>query len=37
MDQKDQKKIIEENSKTPILSYNQTDFQKERVAIEVQF
>ena len=37
MNQSDQKRIIEENSKTPILSYNQTDFQKERVAIEVQF
>ena len=32
-----QKKIYEEHGKTPILSYNQTDFEKERVAIEVQF
>lgn len=33
----EQKKIIEEHGKTPIYSYNQTDFEKERVAIEVQF
>lgn len=32
-----QKKMIEAEGKTAILSYNQTDFVKERVAIEVQF
>jgi len=37
LDKDEQKKIIEENGKTPIYSYNQTDFEKERVAIEVQF
>ncbi len=33
----DQKKEIEETGETPIFSYNQTDFVKNRVAIEVQF
>jgi len=33
----EQKKEIEENGGKPIFSYNQTDFVKERVAIEVQF
>lgn len=33
----DQKRQIEEAGETPIFSYNQTDFVKERVAIEVQF
>ncbi|MFH0813834.1 MAG: BglII/BstYI family type II restriction endonuclease [Pseudomonadota bacterium] len=33
----DQKKEIEAASEIPIYSYNQTDFVKERVAIEVQF
>ena len=33
----DQKKVIEESNRTPIKSYNQTDFVKERVAVEVQF
>lgn len=33
----DQKKEIQEAGGTPIYSYNQTDFIKERVAIEVQF
>jgi len=33
----EQKKLIEASGKTPIRSYNQTDFVKERVAIEVQF
>lgn len=33
----DQKKIIEEHGKTPIRSYNQTDFVKNRIAVEVQF
>ena len=32
-----QKEKIEAVGKTPIYSYNQTDFVKERVAIEVQF
>ena len=34
---KDQKQEIAEAGYTPIMSYNQTDFVKERVAIEVQF
>ena len=33
----EQKRIIELNGKTPIYSYNQTDFVKNRVAVEVQF
>ncbi len=33
----EQKKEIEEAGETPIFSYNQTDFIKDRVAIEVQF
>lgn len=33
----EQKKEIEECGETPIYSYNQTDFVKDRVAIEVQF
>ncbi len=33
----EQKKRIESERKQPIRSYNQTDFQKNRVAIEVQF
>jgi hypothetical protein len=33
----EQKKEIEAAGETPIFSYNQTDFVKERVAIEVQF
>jgi hypothetical protein len=37
MDPKEQKKEIEEADEAPIYSYNQTDFVKERVAIEVQF
>lgn len=32
-----QKREIEEAGETPIFSYNQTDFVKERVALEVQF
>lgn len=32
-----QKEEIEQNGFTPIFSYNQTDFVKDRVAIEVQF
>jgi hypothetical protein len=33
----DQKKAIEAAGHQPIFSYNQTDFVKERVAVEVQF
>jgi len=33
----EQKKEIESSGETPIFSYNQTDFVKDRVAIEVQF
>ncbi len=33
----EQKALIEEEGKTAIRSYNQTDFMKNRVAIEVQF
>ncbi len=33
----EQKKEIEANGETPIFSYNQTDYVKDRVAIEVQF
>lgn len=33
----DQKREIEDAGETPIFSYNQTDFVKDRVAIEVQF
>ena len=33
----EQKVIIQQAGKTPIMSYNQTDFVKDRVAIEVQF
>ena len=32
-----QRKAIKEANRTPIMSYNQTDFVKERVAVEVQF
>lgn len=32
-----QRKAIEQAGYTPIMSYNQTDFLKERVAVEVQF
>ena len=37
MNPEDQKKEIEKAGEKPIYSYNQTDFIKERVAIEVQF
>ncbi len=37
MSAQEQKKEIEEAGETPIFSYNQTDFIKDRVAIEVQF
>ena len=33
----DQRRAIEEAGHTPIMSYNQTDFVKDRVAVEVQF
>ncbi len=33
----DQKSAIEKSSQKPIMSYNQTDFVKDRVSIEVQF
>jgi hypothetical protein len=33
----DQKTLIEKEGKTAIRSYNQTDFMKNRIAIEVQF
>ncbi len=33
----EQKRVIEESGQEPIFSYNQTDFVKDRVAIEVQF
>ena len=33
----DQKLAIEKAGQTPIMSYNQTDFVKDRVAVEVQF
>ncbi len=37
MDEKQKKKEIEAAGLTPIFSYNQTDFVKNRVAVEVQF
>ena len=37
MDPEEQKREIQEVGEAPIYSYNQTDFVKERVAIEVQF
>lgn len=37
MPHEEQKKVIESAGKKPIFSYNQTDFVKERVAIEIQF
>jgi len=37
MSKEDQKKRIMDSWKNPISSYNQTDFEKERVAVEVQF
>lgn len=33
----DQKKTIEGENQEPIMTYNQTDFIKDRVAVEVQF
>lgn len=37
LDPKEQEKEIEEAGESPISSYNQTDFVKNRVAVEVQF
>lgn len=37
MPPEEQKKEIEDAGETPIYSYNQTDFVKDRVAVEVQF
>jgi hypothetical protein len=37
MSPEEQKREIEESGEIPIYSYNQTDFVKDRVAIEVQF
>lgn len=37
LDPQEQKASIESEGKRPIFSYNQTDFVKDRVAIEVQF
>jgi len=37
MDQEDQKREISSTGETPIMSYNQTDFVKDPVAVEVQF
>lgn len=37
MNAADQKREIEQAGEQPILSYNQTDFVKDRVAVEVQF
>ena len=35
--EEEQRRVIEEAGLTPIMSYNQTDFVKDRVAVEVQF
>jgi len=37
LDTAEQKRIIENAGKTAYLTYNQTDFIKERIAVEVQF
>jgi hypothetical protein len=37
MSPEEQKKEIEAAGETPIFSYNQTDFVKDRVALEIQF
>lgn len=37
LDPKEQKEMIEESGQEALKSYNQTDFVKDRVAIEVQF
>ena len=35
--EREQKQAIEAAGLTPIMSYNQTDFVKDRIAVEVQF
>jgi hypothetical protein len=37
MEASDQRKFLIENGEDPIYSYNQTDFVKEKIAVEVQF
>ena len=37
LSESEQRQAIEEAGQTPIMSYNQTDFVKDRVAVEVQF
>ena len=37
MSAEDQKREIEDSGEVPIYSYNQTDFVKQRIAVEVQF
>lgn len=37
LDEPEQKKVIESAGRTAIRSYNQTDFVKDRIAVEVQF
>lgn len=37
MDAPEQKKVILDSGEIPIMSYNQTDFVKDKVAVEVQF
>ena len=37
LNESEQKELIEQNGKKPIKSYNQTDFVKNRIAVEVQF
>ncbi len=37
MSSAEQKKVIEDSGDEPIFSYNQTDFVKDRIAVEVQF
>lgn len=37
MDAPKQKKALEDEGEKPLISYNQTDFVKDRVAVEVQF
>jgi len=37
MSAEEQKREIEESGEVPIYSYNQTDFVKQRIAVEVQF
>lgn len=37
LEPEDQKKVIEAKGLEPIMTYNQTDFVKDRVAVEIQF